>query len=118
MADFTERDLDNIASILDYCDKIIAILNRFESDYDLFKKDYVFKDALLMNIFQIGEATNRLSDDCKNYFTDIPWHEIYATRNIIAHGYIKIDDDIIWNIVINDIEFIKKRLEEGTISNL
>ncbi len=47
-----------------------------------------------MNVFQIGEASNRLSDECKENMSLIPWYEIYGTRNVIAHGYVKVKNEI------------------------
>ena len=44
----------------------------------------------------------------------IPWHEMYGTRNIIAHGYIKVKNEIIWNIVERDIPLLKKEIFEKT----
>ena len=85
MNKLTEKDIDNLAAILDY------------------------RDAAMMNIFQIGEASNRLSDECKALLA-APWHEIYGTRNIIAHGYVKVNDRIIWNIITQDIQALKREI--------
>lgn len=112
MAEYKERDFDNVAFILDCCDKITGLLERFGCSYETFTKDYAFKDSLLMNVFQIGEAVNRISDKFKTGVPDVPWHQIYATRNIIAHGYIKVDDLIIWKTIINDIPDMRRKLEK------
>lgn len=32
--------------------------------------------------------------------------------NILAHAYVKIDDEIVWDTVMNDIPKLKTRLEE------
>ena len=112
MAEFKERDLDNVAFILDCCDKIAGLIERFGCSYKIFMNDYAFKDSLLMNVFQIGEAVNRISDEFKTGVPDVPWHQIYATRNIIAHGYVKIDDFIIWKTIINDIPDMKEKLKK------
>ena len=57
-----ESDMDNLSAILDYCDRIISIVERFGKSFDHFDQDEDYRDAVLMNVFQIGEATNRLSD--------------------------------------------------------
>ncbi len=111
MGDFNERDIDNIAAIMDHCEKIQKLIDRFGKDIQLFKDDFAYRDAVLMNVFQIGEITKRLSDDCKENLTGIPWDQIYATRNIIAHGYVKVDDEIIWNTVVNDVQSMRIQLE-------
>ena len=96
MRELSDRDKDNLAAILDYCDRIISIVERFGSSFEQFNQDEDYRDAVLMNVFQIGEATNRLSDDCKEIMNSVPWHEFYGARNVIAHGYIKVKNEIIW----------------------
>ena len=33
----------------------------------------------------------------------IEWRRIVATRNRVAHGYLGIDDDVVWDIVRTDV---------------
>lgn len=56
-----------------------------------------------MNLFQIGETVNSLSEECKEEIKDVPWHRIYGMRNVIAHGYEKVNDDRIWDTIKEDI---------------
>ena len=108
----SERDMDNLSAILDYCDRIISIVERFGNSFEHFNQDEDYRDAVLMNVFQIGEATNRLSDDCKEMMDTVPWHEIYGTRNLIAHGYVKVKNEIIWDIVEKDVPLLKQEIGE------
>ena len=114
MREYSERDIDNLSAILDYCDRISSINERFGNSFEHFNSDEDYKDALLMNIFQIGEVSNRLSEECKETMSDVPWHEIYGTRNVIAHGYVKVKNEIIWEIVENDIPLLKHEICEKT----
>ena len=106
-----ERDADIIAAILDQCDYILDILQRIHEDKSIYDADRVYRDAIKMNLFQIGELTHKLSDEFKDDKNNIPWHKIYGARNIIAHGYLKVDDDIIWETCLTDIPFLKSELE-------
>ena len=103
MRHLSERDLDYLASILDHCDRIEETIKRFGESFEEYMADADYRDSIMMNVFQIGEASNQLTDECKEALNEIPWHEIYGTRNVIAHGYIKVNDAIIWNTVANDI---------------
>ena len=107
-----ERDLDNLAAILDFCDRIEATYQRVGKSFELFQKDPDFRDSFLMNILQIGEAANRLSEECREDLSDLPWAEIIGTRNIIVHGYVRVRDEIIWDIIENDVPLLKNRLEK------
>ena len=110
MRELSDRDKDNLAAILDYGDRIISIVERFGSSFEQFNQDEDYRDAVLLNVFQIGEATNRLSNDCKEKINTVPWHEIYGTRNVIAHGYVKVKNEIIWEIVEKGVPLLKQEI--------
>ena len=112
MSNFSERDVDNLSAVLDHCDRVIAIADNYERSYEAFKSDVAFRDAVLMNIFQIGEAVNRLSDECKEQLSELPWHQMYGMRNRIAHGYGELKDEIIWDAALNSVPDLKEKLEE------
>ena len=114
MKKFSERDIDYLNSILDHCDRIEQLKERFGDSFDVFANDPAYIDAALMNIFQIGELSNQLSDECREAFNETPWHQIYGTRNIIAHAYVKVDNTIIWNIIAYDIPRLKKEINKKT----
>ena len=65
-----------------------------------------------MNIFQIGELANQLSEEFKEKYKDLPWDQMYGIRNRLAHAYIKVDDAIMWDTVKNDIPKLKEKLDE------
>lgn len=119
MADFQERDVDRLLRILDYCDRIGDSVRRFGDSIEAFEKDADYRDAVKMNLFQIGETVNALSDECKEQIIAVPWHMIYGMRNVIAHGYEKVKDDRIWDTVKTNIpdlySKIKQALEEAGI---
>ncbi|MDO5331676.1 MAG: DUF86 domain-containing protein, partial [Bacillota bacterium] len=63
-------------------------------------------------IFQLGEISNQLSDSVKNELSEVPWEQMYGIRNILAHAYIKIDDQIVWDTIVNDIPRLELKLQE------
>jgi uncharacterized protein with HEPN domain len=70
-----------------------------------FKNDSKTYDSVLHNLMIIGEAAGKLPEEIRDRNSDINWSGIIGMRNIIAHGYFNIDQDIIWLT-------IKKRLPE------
>ena len=114
MGKISDRDMDNLAAILDYCDRINDIVERFGNTLEQYCGDADFRDAAMMNIFQIGEISNRLSDECKEELSAIPWNAIYGTRNIIAHGYVSVNDEIIWNVIEKDIPELQEEINNKT----
>ena len=108
MKKISERDKDYLATILDHCDRVSSCVERFGKDLDIFLGDADFRDAVMMNIFQIGEASNQLGDECREMMSDVPWSQIYGMRNRIAHAYLKVDDEIVWDVAVNDIPKLKE----------
>lgn len=51
---------------------------------------------------QIGELTNKLSQDFKDNHKEIPWRAIRGMRNLVAHEYGNIDTETVWETAEND----------------
>lgn len=60
-------------------------------------------DATVRNLELIGEAATHLPSEVRRENADIPWRMVIATRNRLIHGYLGIDDDILWSIVQGEI---------------
>jgi uncharacterized protein with HEPN domain len=69
-------------------------------------------DATIRNLEVIGEAATHIPDDIRAQHPDIPWRMVVATRNQLIHGYLGIDNDILWNIVSENIPELYTQLQE------
>jgi len=60
-----------------------------------------------MLIESIGEGVKKidkiLPDFLQNNAPDIPWKNIKGLRDHIAHGYFNLDEEIIYDVSINEI---------------
>lgn len=54
----------------------------------------------------IGEAARRISPDCMAANTHIPWREIVGLRNILAHEYGQVDQELVYATAVNDIPML------------
>jgi uncharacterized protein with HEPN domain len=70
----------------------------------------MLQDAVIRKIEILGEASNRVSEEIKNRFPDLPWDKMRAMRNILIHMYDELDLNIIWDTIIKDIPQIQTRL--------
>lgn len=117
MKELSEKNASILEHIIKHCKVITDCLHRFGNDIRSFKNDQIFRDAVGMNILQIGELVAHLSED---YLVDtkekIPWRQIRALRNIYAHAYEAVDDERVWEIVNNDIPELQRFCEEEIIS--
>lgn len=91
-----DRDHDLIEHILRYCNQIDTAHRDFDQSEDVFRKSTTYQNAISLCILQIGELVNRLSDDFKSTYSEIPWRQIKGMRNYVAHEYGAIDLDIVW----------------------
>ena len=60
------------------------------TDSKLFRK-IIKRIETMRGILQIGELAGKLSDDFRHEHNQIPWQQIKATRNIVAHSYGSVD---------------------------
>ncbi len=64
-----------------------------------FINDTLVYDATLRNLELIGEAATHIPNDVRNDYPEIQWRRIIGTRNRLAHAYLGMDDDVIWDRV-------------------
>lgn len=107
MGKIMERDVDLLLKLIDYCDRIESAKNRFGNNLDSYIRDDDYRDVIKMNLFQMGETVNNLSDEIKDSFIHVPWHQIYGMRNVIAHGYEKVQEQRVWDTIESDIPEFK-----------
>ena len=85
---------------------------RYHGDFKVYENDILFQYACNMCVMQIGELVNRLSDECLENNTEIPWYAIRAMRNLYAHEYEKIDLKIVWETLTKRVPELRRQLEK------
>lgn len=69
-------------------------------------------DATLRNLELIGEAATHIPQEARESNSHISWRRIIGTRNRVAHGYLGIDGDVVWDIIESDIPDLLPKLRE------
>ena len=68
----------------------------------------VVLDAILFRLIVIGEAVKNVSAERLEAAADVRWNDIAGLRDIIAHGYFRIQRQIIEDTVKRDLsEFLR-----------
>ena len=67
--------------------------------------------ALVKLIEIIGEAASRLSSDTRQAIPDVPWDKMIGMRHRLVHDYGRIDYEVIWRVVQDDIPRLLAALE-------
>lgn len=85
--------------------------------FESFLDDSKTIDAVIRNFEVIGEAANRLPDEFKDKNEQINWFRIRGFRNRIVHDYMGIDYQIVWIIIVEYLEQLKRDIQT-IIANL
>lgn len=78
---------------------IRLIETRTATGRDNFLNDVDMQDAVLWRLETLAEASNKLSQVVKDRHPDVRWRAIYGFRNIVAHGYLELRIDLVWEII-------------------
>lgn len=77
-------------------------------DRATFSAEPMRSDAVVRNLEIIGEAVRHLPDELLAKQPHIPWRDIAASRNVVAHGYFAVDLDVIWTTATADLPPLKQ----------
>ena len=79
-------------------------LGRFERDHKTF-------DAVVRNLEIIGEAGRHLDDATRAGLPRVPWEDLRALRNGLAHRYFARDIGATWKTVSEDLPKIQPLIQ-------
>ncbi len=103
----------------DYLEHILAAIERIErytADVDElgFLSSELIQDAVIRNLEVVGEAANnilRVDAAFADAHGEIPWQVMYAMRNRLSHGYDKVDLEMVWRTVCNDLPDLYRQIK-------
>ena len=76
-----------------------------------FENDELIQNWMVNHITIIGEACRGIPEDFRAYYSDVPWADIVAMRNLLVHHYFGIDIDAVWVVVERDIPELKQNIQ-------
>ncbi len=87
-------------SIALYLDDILTSIEKIQRyTANMSKESFVADertfDAVAHNLQIIGEAVKNIPAEMRSSHTEIGWRKVAGLRNILAHAYFSIDDEII-----------------------
>lgn len=68
------------------------------------------QDAVARRLEIIGESVKRLPEDLREQHPDVPWREIAGARDVLVHEYFRIDVDLAWEMVKQDVPELAARV--------
>jgi uncharacterized protein with HEPN domain len=106
-----QRLNDYLAHILEAIDRIEQYVG--DMDEILFLDNKLVQDAVIRNLEIIGEAFNSLEKRYPSFVLDhpeLPLSSAHQMRNAIAHGYFKIDFEIVWKTIHGELPTLHQQI--------
>ena len=95
--------------IVESCEKIQTFAAGMS--YEAFIQDERTIDAIVRNLEIIGEAVKNVPGEWLEMQPQIEWKNIARLRDIIVHRYFKVELDVVWGIVNERIEELRKAVQ-------
>ncbi len=95
-----------LQDVAESCDKILRFTAGL-SQSDLIGDEKTY-DAVVRNLEIIGEAAKHVSEGLRRQMPDIEWRKAAGLRDMLAHAYFGIDNDILWDVVQSKVPQLAK----------
>lgn len=111
MSHASSKDLLPLLIIIESIGKIEVYTHQFGNALDFFQnEDQMHFNASLLLLINIGEHANRLSENLRTKYPDIPFKQMRGLRNRVAHDYTGIDYEMVFQIIKSDLNLLKPAL--------
>lgn len=60
----------------------------------------------------VGEASNHLTEEIKEQFSNINWRGIRGFRNVVIHEYFGSSVNIVWTVILRELPKLKIVIQE------
>ncbi len=105
--------------IVDYLGHIVEAIERIERycaglSEAAFLDNEMTQDAVIRNLEIIGEASHNIATHYPQFAAnhpELPLAVAYQMRNAVAHGYFKVDLDIVWKTIHSDLPGLYRRVK-------
>jgi uncharacterized protein with HEPN domain len=108
---FVSRDyLLFLEDVRDSCEKVLRYTRGLTLE-EWLTTDVVY-DATMHNLEIIGEAIGHIPQEVRDRHREVEWQRIKAFRNVVAHHYFGIDENIVWDVVTNKVPVLSEQIQQ------
>ncbi len=75
-------------------------------------EDKLKQKAIIRSLEIIGGAVKNIPNSFRKKYPNVEWSKIAGMRDIIIHGYFRVDLDSVWNVIKRDLPKLKKQIEK------
>lgn len=106
------------ARLQEYLAHILQAIHRIyryteDADLNHFLGDELLQDAVIRNLEVVGEACHNIErryPDFTRTHPELPIVFAYEMRNALAHGYFKVDLEIVWKTIERDLPGLEQQI--------
>jgi uncharacterized protein with HEPN domain len=69
------------------------------------------RDSVVLQLGNIGEAANKVSEGFRKKHPEIPWGRIIGMRYRLFHDYQRVNWNTVWDVATNDVPRLTGLLE-------
>lgn len=109
-----QRLVDYLAHILEAIDRIDRYTENMVEE--TFLENQLVQDAVIRNFEIIGEASHNIETHHPEFAAahpELPLAFAYQMRNAVAHGYFKVDLEIVWKTIHGDLPGLYAQIQEA-----
>jgi uncharacterized protein with HEPN domain len=109
------RDRQRLADYLAHILEAIERIDRYTGDMGeaAFLEDEMVQDAVIRNLEIIGEASHNIERDNPDFAAahpELPLVPAYEMRNAVAHGYFKVDLELVWKTIHHNLPGLYRQI--------
>jgi uncharacterized protein with HEPN domain len=114
------RDQQRLVDYLTHILEAIERIDRYTSEMDevAFLDNGLVQDAVVRNLEIVGEASNNVAKHYPDFAAahpELPLAFAYQMRNVVAHGYFKVDSELVWKTIQRDLPLFHAAVRDATL---
>lgn len=109
------RDPLRVPDYLDHIFEAICRIQKYckDTDQTAFLLNQLVQDAVIRNFEIIGEASRNIERVDPQFLAshpELPLSFAYDMRNVLAHGYYKVDLAVVWKTIERDLPYLEEQV--------
>jgi len=108
----------DVLRVMDYLSHIVEAIDRIHRYVEdvtelTFLEDEKTQDAVVRNFEILGEAAHNIAQFHPAFAqanADVPWLLMYTMRKRVAHGYFKVDYELVWKTIHADLPELRSQV--------